>query len=381
MRRAEGFITLEGVSWNRRVGARGGVERRSALESEATIAPVRGATRHPNHQAAGTRPMDATQRNETIGRIAERLGHFDDHALAELDRLTDAATYAAGATTEPQEAPVVSRRGLSRRQLVTGGVVVTAAALTSAIALSEGRTREAIARGAELDGLRRLTALHRRLESFGLDDRLRAALATVAAAFSVARAVAGAVASGIDLIEGAVRVFEQAMAPLEAGLKGLAAMTDGLTLRLDVLAGALQSGAGSVAQAVAQLIDGILERLPFGFAEQVRLALEGVRDVLALTPQTLSAATEGLIAPLRELWLPEERTNEPGLQGRLLTPLHQDLLDPARNLLLAIEGWQSAWSEEIEGAVEALLGERANVRAEIAQLETELGIAPPAEVG
>jgi hypothetical protein len=324
--------------------------------------------------------MDMQQRNDTIGRIADRLERFDDHALAELDRLTDAATYAAGATTEPQSENATSERRFSRRQLVTGGVVVTAAALTTALTLTGGRTREAIARSAELDGLRRLTALHRRLESFGLDDRLRVALATVAAAFSVARSVAGALATGIDLVEDATRVFEQAMEPLESGLAGLAAMTESMTLRLEVLAGALQTGAGSVVQAAGQLIDGILERLPFGFAEQARLALEGIRDILVLAPETVSAAREGLISPMRELWLPQEDTNEPGLRGRLLVPVRNDVLEPARNLLRALDGWQAAWSDEIEGAIETLLGDRESVRTQIATLETELGIAAPVEV-
>jgi hypothetical protein len=50
-------------------------------------------------------------------------------------------------------------------------------------------------------------------------------------------------------------------------------------------------------------------------------------------------------------------------------------------LLRALDGWQAAWSDEIEGAIETLLSDRESVRTEIATLEAELGIAAPVKAG
>jgi hypothetical protein len=142
--------------------------------------------------------LDAAERAQVIGRIAESLARFDDETLREMERLVDPGTYAEGETARGR---LSSPLGLTRRQLITGlvaggGLVTVAAAGTALTLRPDGPVRAEVAR------LRELVALYQRLEDVGLAGALRTALGTLAAAVAAARRAAETLSAGLDLVEG-----------------------------------------------------------------------------------------------------------------------------------------------------------------------------------
>jgi len=315
-------------------------------------------------------PLTDPQREALVTRIVERLTSFDDAALVELERVTDEAAYlAAGAPLGlPEGAAEEAARPLTRRQLVTGGVVVTLASLGTAFAVRGARASA----GADASGLRTRLGLFERLDALGLDDALGAALDRLGDALAALSAAAGLLTAAVAVIERGLEAAEAGLAQVESGLGRLEALLDQLDARIAAVRGAFADGATDVVAGVGGFLDGLLERLPAAVADPLRAGATALRDLVAAAVDVLDEARAGLVGGLRGGWLPAAAAagaaGAPGLADGLLVPLRRDGLAAARVVLERARAVEAEWRDQAQG-LRTVLDARRALRGELAALE------------
>lgn len=312
--------------------------------------------------------IEQLRRSARIARIMERLQRLDDGTLEVLDRMTaDALVGVTGA-----EKPA----GMNRRQFLgaaaAGGVVV---ALTGGLVLWQLSAAHTAALEKEMGSLRRILALYQQMDDLGLDDLIQRGIGAVASVVETVREIATRLLEAIASARKALLDFQSRFPSLQSGLRWLRDTLVTLSQRLTALENEINEALGlssPVAETVGGFLARILDRLPGTFGRQVRSGLERIGEVVSLLPTFIQNVYTRILEPMDD-WFSQRA--DVGLNGWIVNPLLNTVLDPAQMLAERVLELATAWEEQLVAPARQKIAQRKEIREEITRLMAE--IQPP----
>ncbi len=309
--------------------------------------------------------IEQLRRSARIARIMERLQRLDDGTLEALDRMTaDALVGMAGA-----ERPA----GMNRRQFLgaaaAGGVVV---ALTGGLVLWQLSAAHAAALEKEIGSLRRILALYQQMDDLGLDDLIQRGMGVVASIVETVQEMATRLLEAIASARKALLDFQSRFPSLQSGMRWLRDTLVTLSERLTALENEINEALGlssPVAETVGGFLARILDRLPGTFSRQVRSGLERVGEVVSILPAFIQNIYTRILEPMDD-WFSQRA--DAGLNGWIVNPLLNTVLDPAQMLAERVLELATAWEEQLVAPTRQTIARRGEIRAEIERLMAEI---------
>lgn len=333
---------------------------------------------------ADTMTLNDPQRASLEAQIFEELQRLDDRTLREL------RTWLAAPEGQGPSRP----GGLTRRQMLMGALLGTAAVATAGVGgtlLTQGQERvqgvaegaqavadlsgevaawqdRAQALGSQLQEAGDLVNLYERMESVGLDEVVRGGLNAVAALLDRAAQGAASVREGLTAAQNSINQLDEGLAVIDNGL----ARAEEAVTTLSNLMQALEDRLVEAGQPVRPLTDALggfftdlIGRIPFGVGERILGTIERIQAVLGAIPESIQNINEDLIQPLRERFFPKQGDD---VQVRLLEPLTGLLFLPAQALLSTLGNLAETWKSALEQPARERLAQRDEIRKEIAAL-------------
>jgi len=274
---------------------------------------------------------------------------------------------------------------LSRRQFLRGGLAGGAVGLAVAAGVGAAVWKMDDARllaaqeaaEAEIARLRGLVDLYERLEKVGLDAILQTGMAAVALPLEAVELGARALKSGLELVEKALRSLEEALPSAQESLLWLegrvSALAEGIEKLETAIGRALDRAAGTpIGQAVSDFANLILDNLPFGLGDKIRAVLDGLVGLVTGVDELIEGINTHLLEPLRQKWFSTEKGQ--GVNGALVDPLVEHVLDPLEAHLADLAVLTDAWQQKLVAPARQALEERSRVREEIARYRQEHGL-------
>ncbi len=273
---------------------------------------------------------------------------------------------------------------LTRRQAMTalgaGAVTLTATHLGVAYAAAQWAEQEPRQQAgdleAEVERLKGLVALYENLEKIGIDGVIAGALTAFKGSLSTLRSGVGLLREGLNAVEGALRDFHDTFGAIRTGLKlaedGIGNVAALLKNAEDWLGQTTSPVQPLIAQ-VHQFFDDLLSKIPFGVGENIRKTLDGLIGLVVAIPSAVKDVSTNLLEPLRTSWFSDD--NGKNVQGTLLDPVSQKVLQPLDKFLGEVDQTLAHWESEVSQPVQATLDQRAEVRKQIADYKQKHGLS------
>ena len=317
-----------------------------------------------------------SRRGRVIERINQRLHALDYQTLLKLDEFTEQVEV----DREMLAAEEMTRRHFLRGALVGGvaGLAVGAGGslVTWETGTAAGRMAAELEAAAEALKLKGLLALYENLEKIGLDAIVSTGVAAVGLLLKGVESGSLAVKAGLDAVEGLLLDFEGAFPTIRAGIEWtegvVSAFADKLQALEDAIEGVLEK-AQPITKALGSFFNFVLDLLPFGYGDRVRVTLDRIDDIVTSIPEAVEGINAKLLEPLRRDWFSEEEGK--GLKAGVIDPIVTGLLDPLEAFLGKLAELVGSWEEKLAGPAQKSIGERDAIREQIARYKAEEGLA------
>ena len=275
---------------------------------------------------------------------------------------------------------------LSRRQFLTGTLAGGAAGLAVAagtgvavwnvvdaerqIALEEAE--------AEIARLQGLVDLYEDLDRVGLDDILRAGMATVILPLQALEAGAEALKNGLDAFERVLVSLEEALPSAREAVQWLenqvSAVAGGIEKLEMALGKALEKTADNpVAVALRDFAAMVLDNLPFGLGDRIRDVLDGLIQLVTSVDDLVLGINARILEPLRDNWFSAD--DDKGIGAFLVDPLVEHILDPLEAHLEDLVVLADTWQDKLVTPTQQALDERAELQKAIARYKGQNDLA------
>jgi hypothetical protein len=311
-----------------------------------------------------------------IERINQHLQNLDYQTLLKLDEFTEQVEA---------DREVLAAEGMTRRRFLQGALVGGVAGLAvgaggSLVAwetgTATGRTAAELEATAEALKLKGLLALYENLEKIGLDAIVSTGVAAVGLLLEGVESGSLAIKAGLDTVERLLLDFEEAFPTIRAGIEWtegvVSAFADKLQALEDAIEGVLEK-AQPITEALGSFFNFVLDLLPFGYGDKIRITLDRIDDIVTSIPQAVEGINTKLLEPLRRDWFSEEEGK--GLRGGLIDPIVTGLLDPLEAFLGKLAELVGSWEEKLSGPIQKSISERDAIRGQIAHYKAEEGLA------
>ncbi len=317
-----------------------------------------------------------SRRGQVIEHINQRLQDLDYQTLLKLDELTEQVE----ADREILAAEEMTRRRFLQGALV-GGVAGLAVGAGGGLVAWEtgtaaGRMAAELEAAAEALKLKGLLALYENMEKIGLDAIVSTGVAAVGLLLKGVESGSLAIKAGLDTVEGLLLDFEGAFPTIRAGIEWaegvVSAFADRLQALEDAIEGVLEK-AQPITEALGSFFNFVLDLLPFGYGDRVRVILDRIDDIVTTIPEAVEGINAKLLEPLRRDWFSEEKGK--GLRVGLIDPIVTGLLDPLEAFLGKLAELVGNWEEKLAGPAQKAIGERDAIREQIARYRAEEGLA------
>lgn len=220
-----------------------------------------------------------------------------------------------------------------------------------------------------------LVALYSTLESIPMDT-------VIAGALGGYKALLDGLKGGVDVLRGAVKAAEGALDGLQNTftlIRGALVVAEGGVANVGALLKNVQdllntttAPAQPFIEQARQFFDDLLGKIPFGAGDQIRKTVNGTVGLVVAVPSMLSSVKDGLIAPLRDGWFSDDSAKN--LQGALIEPLKQNLLEPIVKFLDDVEATLGRWESDVSKPINAALADREAVRKQIGDYRQQHGL-------
>jgi hypothetical protein len=317
-----------------------------------------------------------SRRGQVIERINQRLQALDYQTLLKLDELAEQVEA---------DREVLAVEGMTRRRFLQGALVGGVAGLAvgaggSLVAwetgTAAGRTAAGLEAAAEALKLKGLLALYESLEKIGLDAIVSTGVAAVGLLLGGVESGSLAIKAGLDTVERLFLDFEEAFPTIQAGIEWtegvVSAFADKLQALEDAIEGLLEK-AQPITDALGSFFNFVLDLLPFGYGDRVRVTLDRIDDIVTSIPEAVEGINAKLLEPLRRDWFSEEEGK--GLKAGLIDPIVTGLLDPLEAFLGKLAELVGSWGEKLADPVQKAISERDAIREQIARYKAEEGLA------
>jgi hypothetical protein len=312
-----------------------------------------------------------SRRGRVIKRINQRLQALDYQTLLKLDELTEQVE----ADREILAAEEMTRRRFLQGALV-GGVAGLAVGAGGSLVAWETGTAAGLEAAAEALKLKGLLALYENLETIGLDAIVSTGVAAVGLLLEGVESGSLVIKASLDTVEGLLLDFEEAFPTIRAGIEWtegvVSAFADKLQALEDAIEGVLEK-AQPITDALGSFFNFVLDLLPFGYGDRVRVTLDRIDDIVTSIPEAVEGINAKLLEPLRRDWFSEEKGK--GLKAGLIDPIVTGLLDPLEALIGKLAKLMGSWEEKLAGPVQKAISERDAIREKIARHKAEEGLA------
>jgi hypothetical protein len=320
--------------------------------------------------------FSASRRGRVIERINQRLQILDYQTLLKLDELTEQVEA---------DREVLAAEGMTRRRFLQGALVGGVAGLAvgaggSLVAwetgTAAGRMAAELEATAEALKLKGLLTLYENLEKIGLDAIVSTGVAAVGLLLEGVETGSLAIKAGLDTVEGLLLDFEEAFPTIRAGIEWtegvVSAFADKLQALEDAIEGVLEK-AQPITEALGSFFNFVLDLLPFGYGDKIRVTLDRIDDIVTSIPKAVEGINTKLLGPLRRDWFSEEEGK--GLKAGLIDPIVTGLLDPLEAFLRKLAELMDSWEEKLVSPVQKALSERDAIREQISRYKAEEALA------
>jgi len=320
--------------------------------------------------------FSASRRGRVIERINQRLQNLDYQTLLKLNELTEQVEA---------DREILAAEGMTRRRFLQGALVGGVAGLAvgaggSLVAwetgTAVGRTAADLEATAEALKLKGLLALYENLEKIGLDAIVSTGVAAVGLLLEGVESGSLTIKAGLDTVERLLLDFEEAFPTIRAGIEWtervVSAFADKLQALEDAIEGVLEK-AQPITEALGSFFNFVLDLLPFGYGDKIRITLDRIDDIVTSIPQAVEGINTKLLEPLRRDWFSEEEGK--GLKGGLIDPIVTGLLDPLEAFLGKLAELVGSWEEKLAGPIQKSISERDAIREQIARYKAEEDLA------
>jgi hypothetical protein len=234
------------------------------------------------------------------------------------------------------------------------------------------------ARDAEIARLQGLLQLYEDMDDVDLDSILKAAMAALALPLGAIETGAKALRAGLEWVEEVLSSLRASLPDAQEALLWLEgqveAVSDSLQKLQIALEKALDRATGSpVAGAVRDLVDMLLDRLPFGLGDKIRDSFEGLVRLVTGVDEMVQGISTRVLEPLRYVGV--TGASSTGLGPILSDPLVEHILDPLEAHLEDLAALADTWQTRLVAPTEGALAERTRIREEIAQYRQKNGFA------
>ena len=305
----------------------------------------------------------AEARAQLESAISARLSALDEATLQELGH------WVEGAGAPPKRAPL-SRRQFLGTVAVSGLALVASNTATAIIARGQGAQEGQSDVRAELQprivSLQDLLALYEKLQEVGLDDTLPSSLASIRPILQAVREAGKIVVLGLAVAEAALTQIEKAQDVVRDGIAFVEGLMDRLEEKVAGLWRLLGEATGiavPITDALSAFFRSILDKIPFGIGAKIQQIIDWIQELISELPETLATIRARLLGPLHLDWFDQDSENN--LDARVIKPLREELLAPARRLLAEAERLDSDWDILVEQPLDQALQARAEILAEI----------------
>lgn len=268
---------------------------------------------------------------------------------------------------------------LSRRQVVTtlgvGAVTLAATHLGVAYEAAQWERQqhqpEIADLTAEVERLKGLLSLYEDLEKIGVDAVISGALSGFKIVLEGLRGGVATLRAGIGAAEGAIAGFRDTFAALRSALEAAEEATNNVAALLknaEDLLGQTTSPIEPLIQQVRQFFDDLLGRIPFGVGDNIRRTIDGISGLVIAIPSMLPDVKKAFLEPLRATWFSDD--NAKNIQGLLLNPITQKVLEPLKQFLDAVDQTLAQWEGDVAKPVQGALDRRDAVRQQIADYKS-----------
>jgi hypothetical protein len=117
-----------------------------------------------------------------------------------------------------------------------------------------------------------------------------------------------------------------------------------------------------LAQAMKDFISQVLDMLPFGAGQNIKVVLQAMGEVLNRLPELIDNVNVMLTGPARA-WIVSGKQG--GLYDLLLRPVREQVLTPAQQMVANAENLNTVYNQQLAQPVQSVLDQRAKIRAEI----------------
>jgi hypothetical protein len=316
--------------------------------------------------------FSASRRGRVIERINQRLQGLDYQTLLKLDELTEQVKA---------DREVLATEGMTRRRFLQGALVGGVAGLAvgaggSLVAwetgTAAGRVAAELEATAEALKLKGLLTLYENLEKIGLDAIVSTGVAALGLLLEGVEAGSLTTKAGLDTVEGILLDFEEAFPTIRAGIEWtegvISAFADKLQALEDAIEGVLEK-AQPITEALGSFFNFVLDLLPFGYGDKIRVTLDRIDDIVTSIPEAVEGINTKLLEPLRRDWFAEEEGK--GLKAGLIDPIVTGLLDPLEAFLGKLAELMDSWEEKLVGPVQKAISERDAIREQISRYKAE----------
>jgi hypothetical protein len=320
--------------------------------------------------------FSASRRGQVIERINQRLQVLDYQTLLELDEFTEQVKA---------DREILAAEGMTRRRFLQGALVGGVAGLAvgaggSLVAWEMGtaaeRTAAKLEAATEALKLKGLLALYENLEKIGLDAIVSTGVAAVGLLLEGVETGSLAIKTGLDTVEGLLLDFEAAFPTIRAGIEWTEGVVSAFADKLQALEDAIErvlEKAQPLTEALGSFFNFVLDLLPFGYGDRVRVTLDRIDDIVTSIPEAVEGINAKLLEPLRHDWFSEEEGK--GLKASLIDPIVTGLLDPLEAFLGKLAELVGSWEEKLAGPIQKAISERDAIRGQIARYKAEEGLA------
>jgi hypothetical protein len=320
--------------------------------------------------------FSASRRGRVIERINQRLQALDYQTLLKLDEFTEQVRA---------DREILAAEGMTRRRFLQGALVGGVAGLAmgaggSLVAwetgTAAGRTAAKLEVATEALKLKGLLALYENLEKIGLDAIVSTGVAAVGLLLEGVETGSLAVKTGLDTVEKLLLDFGAAFPTIRAGIEWTEGVVSAFADKLQALEDAIErvlEKAQPLTEALGSFFNFVLDLLPFGYGDRVRVTLDRIDDIVISIPEAVEGINAKLLEPLRRDWFSEEEGK--GLKAGLIDPIVTGLLDPLEAFLGKLAELVSSWEEKLADPIQKAISERDAIRERIARYKAEEGLA------